>query len=152
MFALPQQQTTRQTKTTTTTLLGRDASKRRRGGRRRRNVVMIEVILNDRLGKKIRVKCNEDDTIGDLKKLVAAQTGTRPEKIRCVSLSLFRRSGGRKKRPVDTASPTFLRTDDASTIFSLSLKRRRRRRRRRRKGFKSGTRYTRTTSRSTITR
>ena len=51
-------------------------------------VVMIEVILNDRLGKKIRVKCNEDDTIGDLKKLVAAQTGTRPEKIRCVSLSL----------------------------------------------------------------
>ena len=24
---------------------------------------------------QIRVKCNEDDTIGDLKKLVAAQTG-----------------------------------------------------------------------------
>ena len=43
---------------------------------------MIEVICNDRLGKKIRVKCNEDDTIGDLKKLVAAQSGTRPEKIR----------------------------------------------------------------------
>ena len=35
-----------------------------------------EVVLNDRLGKKLRVKCNEDDTIGDLKKLVAAQTGT----------------------------------------------------------------------------
>ncbi|OQR94059.1 hypothetical protein ACHHYP_01872 [Achlya hypogyna] len=32
---------------------------------------MIEVILNDRVGKKIRVKCNEDDTVG-----------TRPEKIR----------------------------------------------------------------------
>ena len=30
---------------------------------------MIEVVLNDRLGKKVRVKCNEDDTIGDLKKL-----------------------------------------------------------------------------------
>jgi ubiquitin-like protein 5 len=44
--------------------------------------IMIEVVLNDRLGKKVRVKCNEDDTIGDLKKLVAAQTGTRPEKIR----------------------------------------------------------------------
>ena len=43
---------------------------------------MIEVICNDRLGKKIRVKCNEDDTIGDLKKLLAAQTGTRPEKLR----------------------------------------------------------------------
>ena len=36
---------------------------------------MIEVILNDRLGRKIRVKCNPTDTIGDLKKLVAAQTG-----------------------------------------------------------------------------
>jgi hypothetical protein len=36
---------------------------------------MIEVICNDRLGKKIRVKCNEDDTIGDLKKLLAAQIG-----------------------------------------------------------------------------
>ena len=43
---------------------------------------MIEVICNDRLGKKIRVKCNPDDTIGDLKKLLAAQTGTRPEKLR----------------------------------------------------------------------
>ncbi|EPZ34136.1 Ubiquitin-like protein 5 [Rozella allomycis CSF55] len=42
---------------------------------------MIEVVCNDRLGKKIRVKCNSDDTIGDLKKLIAAQTGTRPEKI-----------------------------------------------------------------------
>ena len=43
---------------------------------------MIEVICNDRLGKKIRVKCNPEDTIGDLKKLLAAQTGTRPEKLR----------------------------------------------------------------------
>ncbi|KAF4676790.1 Ubiquitin-like 5 [Perkinsus chesapeaki] len=43
---------------------------------------MIEVVCNDRLGKKIRVKCNPDDTIGDLKKLLAAQIGTRPEKIR----------------------------------------------------------------------
>jgi ubiquitin-like protein 5 len=48
----------------------------------RQSPIMIEVVLNDRLGKKVRVKCNEDDTIGDLKKLVAAQTGTRPEKIR----------------------------------------------------------------------
>ena len=43
---------------------------------------MIEVVLNDRVGKKVRVKCNEDDLIGDLKKLAAAQIGTRPEKIR----------------------------------------------------------------------
>ena len=44
-------------------------------------VSMIEVVLDDRLGKKVRVKCNEDDTIGDLKKLAAAQLGTRPEKL-----------------------------------------------------------------------
>ncbi|KAE8652776.1 hypothetical protein Csa_022891 [Cucumis sativus] len=53
---------------------------------------MIEVVLNDRLGKKVRVKCNEDDTIGDLKKLVAAQTGTRTEKIRiqkCFEVKVF---------------------------------------------------------------
>ncbi|CUV04029.1 unnamed protein product [Cryptosporidium hominis] len=43
---------------------------------------MIEIVLNDRLGKKIRVKCNPDDTIGDLKKLVAEVTGTRWDKIR----------------------------------------------------------------------
>lgn len=43
---------------------------------------MIEVILNDRLGKKIRVKCSPEDTVGTLKKLVAAQIGTRPDKIR----------------------------------------------------------------------
>ena len=43
---------------------------------------MLEVVLNDRLGKKVRVKCNEDDTIGDLKKLAAAQLGTRPEKLK----------------------------------------------------------------------
>ncbi|KAF4529757.1 hypothetical protein B566_EDAN017906 [Ephemera danica] len=42
---------------------------------------MIEVTCNDRLGKKVRVKCNNDDTIGDLKKLIAAQTGTRYDKI-----------------------------------------------------------------------
>ena len=43
---------------------------------------MIEVVCDDRVGKKIRVKCNRDDTIGDLKQLIAAQIGTRPEKIR----------------------------------------------------------------------
>ncbi|KAI8055481.1 hypothetical protein BDF22DRAFT_618581 [Syncephalis plumigaleata] len=37
---------------------------------------MIEVICNDRTGKKVRVKCD-----GDLKKLIAAQTGTMSEKI-----------------------------------------------------------------------
>ncbi|CAJ0594264.1 unnamed protein product [Angiostrongylus costaricensis] len=42
---------------------------------------MIEITVNDRLGKKVRIKCNPTDTIGDLKKLIAAQTGTRYEKI-----------------------------------------------------------------------
>lgn len=42
---------------------------------------MIEITCNDRLGKKVRVKCNPDDTVGDLKKLIAAQTGTRWDKI-----------------------------------------------------------------------
>lgn len=31
---------------------------------------------------QVRVKCNPDDTIGDLKKLIAAQTGTKADKIR----------------------------------------------------------------------
>ncbi|SHO80113.1 Ubiquitin-like protein modifier [Malassezia sympodialis ATCC 42132] len=42
---------------------------------------MIEVIANDRLGRKVRVKCSPEDTVGDLKKLIAAQTGTAPQKI-----------------------------------------------------------------------
>ena len=50
---------------------------------------MIEITVNDRLGKKVRVKCNEDDTIGDLKKLIAAQTGTRSRDLPIVELSRF---------------------------------------------------------------
>lgn len=37
----------------------------------------------------VRVKCSQDDTVGDLKKLIAAQTGTDSSKIQlkkwCVS-------------------------------------------------------------------
>jgi ubiquitin-like protein 5 len=43
---------------------------------------MIEVVLNDRLGRKIRVKANSNDTIGILKQLAALQLGTRPGAIR----------------------------------------------------------------------
>eukprot|EP01133_Synstelium_polycarpum_P015612 gene15612-18551_t len=43
---------------------------------------MIEVTCNDRLGVKVRVKVNSDDTIGDLKKVIAAQIGIRPDKIK----------------------------------------------------------------------
>jgi hypothetical protein len=32
-------------------------------------MVMIEVIANDRLGKKVRIKCDSEDTVGDLKVL-----------------------------------------------------------------------------------
>uniref|UniRef100_UPI00358F22DB ubiquitin-like protein 5 n=1 Tax=Myxine glutinosa TaxID=7769 RepID=UPI00358F22DB len=42
---------------------------------------MIEITCNDRLGKKVRVKCNSSDTVKDLKKLIAAQTGTQWDKI-----------------------------------------------------------------------
>ncbi|KAL0094024.1 ubiquitin-like protein 5, partial [Phycomyces blakesleeanus] len=42
---------------------------------------LIELEVNDRLGKKVRVKCSPSDTVGDFKKLVAAQIGTEPQKI-----------------------------------------------------------------------
>ena len=42
---------------------------------------MIEVIVDDKLGKRSRVKCSAGDTIGDLKKLTAAQIGTKAEKL-----------------------------------------------------------------------
>ncbi|KAI8337037.1 ubiquitin-related domain-containing protein [Chlamydoabsidia padenii] len=42
---------------------------------------LIEIEVNDRLGKKARVKCSPKDTVGDFKKLVAAQLGTAPGKI-----------------------------------------------------------------------
>ena len=65
------------------------AGERRRRRRRHSLTIMIEVVLNDRLGKKIRVKCNEDDTVGDLKKLAAAQLGTRPEKLKIQKWCVF---------------------------------------------------------------
>jgi hypothetical protein len=42
---------------------------------------LIQVEVNDRLGKKVRVKCAPNDLVGDFKKLVAAQIGTEPGKI-----------------------------------------------------------------------
>jgi ubiquitin-like protein 5 len=46
------------------------------------NKEMIEVIVNDRIGKKERIKCFANDTIWNLKQLIAAHIGTKPEKIR----------------------------------------------------------------------
>lgn len=42
---------------------------------------MIAITVNDRLGKKVRILCNEDDTIGDIKKVLAVKTGTKAERI-----------------------------------------------------------------------
>ncbi|KAG0304371.1 Ubiquitin-like 5 [Dissophora globulifera] len=41
----------------------------------------IRILCNDRLGKKVEVVCDDQDTIGELKKMLAAQLGTRWEKI-----------------------------------------------------------------------
>ena len=43
---------------------------------------MMELVCNDRMGGKVRVKCMTSDTILVLKKLIAAHTGTRFDKIR----------------------------------------------------------------------
>lgn len=42
---------------------------------------MIGITVNDRLGKKVKLICNEDDTIGDLKKVIAYKTGTKADRI-----------------------------------------------------------------------
>ncbi|CUS23380.1 LAQU0S09e03466g1_1 [Lachancea quebecensis] len=42
---------------------------------------MIEVEVNDRLGKKTRVKCDAEDTVGDFKKVLALQLGVSWAKI-----------------------------------------------------------------------
>lgn len=42
---------------------------------------MIAITVNDRLGKKVRILCNEDDTIGDIKKVIAVKTGTSADRI-----------------------------------------------------------------------
>lgn len=44
--------------------------------------VLIEVVVNDRMGKRQRIKCCPTDTVLQFKKLISAQIGTRAEKIR----------------------------------------------------------------------
>ncbi|KIM70226.1 hypothetical protein SCLCIDRAFT_1207529 [Scleroderma citrinum Foug A] len=44
-------------------------------------MALIEVIANDRLGRKVRVKCSQNDTVEDLKRLIGAQIGTDYKKI-----------------------------------------------------------------------
>ena len=38
--------------------------------------------MSDRLGKRVKILCNSDDTIWDLKVLAALKLGTRPDKLR----------------------------------------------------------------------
>ncbi|SCU92129.1 LADA_0F14532g1_1 [Lachancea dasiensis] len=42
---------------------------------------MIEVEVNDRLGKKLRIKCLGEDLIGDFKKVLALQLGVSWNKV-----------------------------------------------------------------------
>lgn len=42
---------------------------------------MIEVVCNDRVGRKVRVKCLPDDTVGDLKGVLALQIGAKADHI-----------------------------------------------------------------------
>ena len=43
---------------------------------------MIEVFVSDRLGMKVAILMNEEDTIGDLKLMISTQTGIDPDRIR----------------------------------------------------------------------
>lgn len=42
---------------------------------------MLEIVCNDRLGRKITVKCLPEDTIGEFKQVLGLQIGTQPEKL-----------------------------------------------------------------------
>lgn len=44
--------------------------------------VLIQVVVNDRFGKRQRIKCCPSDTVHSFKKLISAQIGTRADKIR----------------------------------------------------------------------
>lgn len=50
---------------------------------------MIEIICNDRTGTRVHVKCRADDTIGDVKKIIAAQSGHRADKVQFLHLLVF---------------------------------------------------------------
>ncbi|OBZ69991.1 Ubiquitin-like modifier hub1 [Grifola frondosa] len=61
---------------------------RERSSGTQRHVILLIVRRPQRLivrcigvGLAVRVKCSPDDTVGDLKKLIAAQTGTDASKI-----------------------------------------------------------------------
>ncbi|KAM0746849.1 ubiquitin-like protein [Meredithblackwellia eburnea MCA 4105] len=44
-------------------------------------MTLISVTANDRLGQKVTVKCDSEDKVGDLKALIAAQTGMNKDRI-----------------------------------------------------------------------
>ncbi|KAE8315501.1 ubiquitin-like protein 5 [Aspergillus transmontanensis] len=51
-------------------------------------MALIEVIANDRTGRKVRVKCDPEITVGELKKLIAAQTGEDAAKLYSTHIQL----------------------------------------------------------------
>jgi ubiquitin-like protein 5 len=46
------------------------------------NEELMTVFVNDRLGRKVRIRCLAADTIGELKQIIGAHIGTRPEKLK----------------------------------------------------------------------
>lgn len=51
--------------------------------------VVIEIVVNDRMGRKEKIKCHPDELIIDFKRLISAQIGTRAEKIRLQKASII---------------------------------------------------------------
>lgn len=43
--------------------------------------MIIAIIANDRLGKKVRVLCNDKVTISDVKEIIVYKIGTKAEEI-----------------------------------------------------------------------
>ncbi|CAE7162671.1 unnamed protein product [Rhizoctonia solani] len=84
---------------------------------------LIEIIANDRLGRKVRVKCSPDDTVGDLKKLIAAQTGTDWQKIQLKKWQVITRLSRNRADPDDryTIYKDHITLDDYEIHDGMSL-------------------------------
>lgn len=50
---------------------------------------MIEVVVNDRLGKKVRVKCLAEDSVGDFKKYCPCKLAPNQTKLCCRRVEVF---------------------------------------------------------------
>lgn len=63
---------------------------------------LVAILVALSLVRPVRVKCSPDDTVGDLKKLIAAQTGTDWRKIQlkkwCVAICFSRHRAENEKQ------------------------------------------------------